>query len=183
MSVTQHTVHHKTRFVMGSRHRCNAQVNSRPAAETAPVELALAPALRLRLLGTGLVAVGLVVAAGVLLAWLVHADAALATGLVVLGALGVLTLGLLLGLRHWVVRFDQHGYRVRGLRPQARAARWSDVLDLQAVNTTGHRCVVLRLRDGRTTVLPVDAIEGGPVRLTELITAHLDRTHGYRRLR
>jgi hypothetical protein len=183
MSVTQRTLHHKTRFVVHSGHRCNAQVNPRPAAETAPVELALAPALRLRLLGTGLVAVGVVVTAGVLLMWLVHATAALVTGLVVLGAVGVVALGLLLGLRHWVVRLDQHGYRVRGLRPQARAARWSDVLDLQAVNVTGHRCVVLRLRDGRTTVLPVDAVEGGPVRLTELITAHLDGTHGYRRLR
>jgi hypothetical protein len=181
--VTQHTWHHKTRFVVHGGRRCNAQVNPRPATETAPVALALAPALRFRLLGTGLVAVGVVVVAGVLVTWLAHAAAAIATGLVVLGALGVLTLGLLLGLRHWVVRFDQHGYRVRGLRPQARAARWSDVLDLQAVNTTGRRCVVLRLRDGRTTVLPVDAIEGGPVRLTELITAHLDRTNGYRRLR
>jgi hypothetical protein len=180
--VTQHTRHHKTRFVAPGAHRCNAQVNPRSAAETAPVELALAPALRLRLLGTGLVAVGVVVAAGVLLTWLVHADAALVTGLVVLGAVGVVSLGLLLGLRHWVIRLDQHGYRVRGLRPQARSARWSDVLDLQAINVTGHRCLVLRLRDGRTTVLPVDAVEGGPARLTELLTAHLDRGHGYRRL-
>jgi hypothetical protein len=173
MSVTQPTFHHKTRFVVHVGHRCNAQVNPRSAAETAPVELALAPTLRLRLLGTGLVAVGVVVAIGVLLMWWVHAAEPLVTGLVVLGAVGVLALGLLLGLRHWVVRLDKHGYRVRGLRPQARSARWSDVLDLQAVNMTGHRCVVLRLRDGRTTVLPVDAIEGGPVRLTELLTAHL----------
>ena len=157
-------------------------MNPRSAAETAPVELALAPALRLRLLGTGLVAIGVVVAIGVLLMWLVDAATALVTGLVVLGGVGVLVLGLLLGLRHWVVRLDQHGYRVRGLRPGVRAARWTDVLDLQAVNATGNRCVVLRLRDGRTTVLPVDAIEGGPVRLTELLTAHLERSHGYRRL-
>ncbi len=157
-------------------------MNPRSAAETAPVELALAPALRLRLLGTGLVAIGVVVALGVLLMWLVDAATALVTGLVVLGGVGVLVLGLLLGLRHWVVRLDQHGYRVRGLRPRVRAARWTDVLDLQAVNATGNRCVVLRLRDGRTTVLPVDAIEGGPVRLTELLTEHLQRSHGFRRL-
>ncbi len=160
--------------MVGVGHGCNAQVNPRSAAETAPVELALAPALRLRLLGTGLGAVGLVVALGVLLMWLVDAATPFVTGLVVLGCVGVLTLGLLLGLRHWVVRLDQHGYRVRVLRPQARAARWSDVLDLKAVNARGNRCLVLRLRDGRTTVLPVDAIEGGPVNLTELLTGHLD---------
>jgi hypothetical protein len=159
--------------VVGAEHGCNAQVNPRSAAETAPVELALAPALRLRLLGTGLVAIGAVVAIGVLLMWLVDAAAPFVTGLIVLGGVGVLALGLLLGLRHWVVRLDHHGYRVRVLRPEARAARWSDVLDLQAINHGRTRCVALRLRDGRTTVLPVDAIEGGPVRLTELLTGHL----------
>jgi hypothetical protein len=173
MSVTQPTCDHKTRFVVHRAHGCNAQVNPRSTAETAPVELALAPTLRLRLLGTGLAAIGVVVAIGVLVMWLVSAAAPFVTGLVVLGAVGVVALGLLLGLRHWVVRLDQHGYRVRVLRPQARSARWSDVLDLQAVNRTGYRCVVLRLRDGRTTVLPVDAVEGGPVRLTELLTAYL----------
>ena len=42
---------------------------------------------------------------------------------------------------------------------------------------------MLRLRDGRTTALPVDAIEGDPTTLAEALTAHLDRGHGYRRLR
>ena len=48
---------------------------------------------------------------------------------------------------------------------------------------SGARCVVLRLRDGRTTALPVDAIEGDPTAFIEALTAHLDRGHGYRRLR
>ena len=80
---------------------------------------------------------------------------------------GVVTLGLLVGVRHWVVRLDDLGYRVRVLRTaQARSARWTDVLDLQATTVAGQRCVVLRLRDGRTTTLPVDADRGrtGPAR-------------------
>jgi hypothetical protein len=157
-------------------------VSSPTPAETAPVELCLAPALRMRLLGTGLTAVGLVVVLGVLVVWVVGAPTAVAMGLVVLGGVGVLALGLLLGVRRWVLRLDEHGYRVRLLRPEARSARWSDVLDLQAVNVGRNRGVVLRLRDGRTTALPVDALEGGPTRLTELLTARLDHNRGYRRL-
>jgi hypothetical protein len=144
----------------------------------------LAPALRLRLLGSGLVAIGLVVALGVLVAWVVDLPSGFVSGLVVLGAVGVVALGLLVGLRRWVLRLDETGYRVRVLRTaEARSARWTDVLDLQTATVSGTRCLVLRLRDGRTTALPVDAIEGDPVALTEALTTHLDRGHGYRRLR
>ena len=149
-----------------------------------PVEFALAPALRFRLLGAGLLAIGSVVILGALLTWLADLPSVVISGLVLLALVGVATLGLLLGVRRWVLRLDQHGYRVRGLRSaQARSARWTDVLDVQATTVTGQRCVVLRLRDGRTTTLPVDVIEGGPTRLAESISAHLDRGHGYRRLR
>jgi len=113
-----------------------------------------------------------------------YATSAIASGLVVLAAVGVVLLGLLVGLRHWVVRLDETGYRVRVLRTaEARSARWADVLDLQTGTVQGSRSVVLRLRDGRTTALPVDALEGGATGLTEALTSHLDRGHGYRRLR
>ena len=153
-------------------------------APTGPVDFALAPALRVRLLGTGLVAIGVVVALGVLVTWLADLPSAIASSLVVLAAVGVVLLGLLVGLRHWVVRLDETGYRVRVLRTaEARSARWADVLDLQTGTVQGSRSVVLRLRDGRTTALPVDALEGGATGLTEALTSHLDRGHGYRRLR
>jgi hypothetical protein len=175
---------------------CNRPVStpaSDPASEPAsrasdspadPVEFALAPALRARLLGSGMVAIGTVVVLGVLLSWLTDLPAAVVSGLVALALVGVVALGLLVGVRHWVVRLDADGYRVRVLRSaQARSARWSDVLDVQAVSEPGNRCVVLRLRDGRTTTLPVDLIEGDPAVLTQALADHLDRGHGYRRLR
>ncbi len=154
-----------------------------PTGPTAQTEFALAPALRVRLLGTGLVAIGVVIVLGVLLSWLAGLPSAIVSGLVVLAAGGVVSLGLLLGVRHWVLRLDETGYRVRVLRTEARSGRWTDVLDLQAGTVSGANCVVLRLRDGRTTALPVNAIEGGPTALTEALTTHLDRGHGYRRLR
>ncbi len=149
-----------------------------------PVDYALAPTVRARLLGTGLVAIGVVVSLGMVVAWLADLPSAIVSGLVVLALAGVVTLGLLVGVRHWVLRLDETGYRVRALRTaEARSARWTDVLDLQTRTMSGARCVVLRLRDGRTTALPVDVIEGDPAALTETLTAHLDRGHGYRRLR
>jgi hypothetical protein len=154
-----------------------------PPAPTKPVEYALAPALRGRLLGTGLVAIGAAVALGVLVAWVTGLPTAFVSGLVVLGAVGVVVLGFMVGLKRWVVRLDDTGYRVRVLRTaEARSARWTDVLDLQTSTVSGTRCAVLRLRDGRTTAVPVDAIEGDPTVFVETLTAHLDRGHGYRRL-
>ncbi len=159
-------------------------VSPPPASPAGPVDFALSPALRLRLLGSGLVAIGLVVALGVLVTWVTDLPTAFVSGLVVLGAVGAVALGLLVGVRHWVLRLDETGYRVRVLRTaEARSARWTDVLDLQTATVSGTRCLVLRLRDGRTTALPVDAIEGDPAALTEALPAHLDRGHGYRRLR
>lgn len=148
------------------------------------MDFALDPRLRARLLGAGLVAIGVVVVLGAVLAGLTDLPSAVLSGLVLLAVFGVGALGMLVGFRHWVLRLDEHGYRVRGLRSsQARSARWSDVLDLQATTLGGQRCVVLRLRDGRTTTLPVDVIEGDPTALTDALGAHLDRGHGYRRLR
>ena len=144
---------------------------------------AMAPALRARLLGTGLVAIGAIVLIAMLLTWLADLPTAVVTGLVILAVIGVVTLGLLVGVRHWVLRLDENGYRVRGLRTaEARSARWTDVLDLQASTVAGQRCVVLRLSDGRATTLPVDAIEGGSAKLVQALSEHLDRGHGYRRL-
>lgn len=155
-----------------------------PPTDAGPVELALAPALRARLLGTGLVSIGVAVLLAMLVGWLTSVPSAAVGGVLVLAVLGVLVLGLLVGVRRWVVRLDETGYRVRVLRTaEARSARWTDVLDLQTATVSGTRCLVLRLRDGRTTALPVDAIEGGPTTLAESLTAHLDRGHGYRRLR
>jgi len=157
---------------------------SPPSAPAGPVDYALAPALRVRLLGAGLVAIGVVVAVGVLISWATGLPSAVISGLVVLAALGAVTLALLLGVRHWVLRLDDTGYRVRVLRTaEARSARWTDVLDLQTGTVGGARAVTLRLRDGRTTALPVDALEGDATALVNALTAHLDRGHGYRRLR
>ena len=156
-----------------------------PASPAGPVDFALAPALRLRLLGSGLVAIGLVVALGVLVTWVTDLPTAFVSGLVVLGA------------RRRRSRWDCWSAYATGCCGSTTPATGSGCCGpprpgrpggptcstSRPRTVSGTRCVVLRLRDGRTTALPVDAIEGDPVALTEALTTHLDRGHGYRRLR
>lgn len=180
--------HDKGGFDVGTGAGFNHRVSSdQPAPVTAPdhpVTRALAPALRARLLGSGLLATGLAVVVLLVVAGVVGLPAAVVTGVVALATIGVVVLLLLLGPRHWVVRLDADGYRVRALRSaRTRSARWTDVLDLRTTTLEGVRCLVVRLRDGGTTTLPVDVVEGDPEELTALFSACLDRSHGYRRLR
>jgi hypothetical protein len=135
-----------------------------------------------RLMGICLVLAGLLL---VLLAALV-AFASL-PGLVLL--LGVLvasasTLVLVLAARkRAVVRFDESGYRVRYVRGAGvREALWNQVEDVAAATVAGERCVVLRLRDGRTTTVPVGVLAGRPDAFVDDLREHLNRGHGYRRV-
>jgi hypothetical protein len=138
-----------------------------------------------RLTGFGLGAVGALVL--------------LLAGVVLVASLpsGVLTVGLLVALAAWllvvvaavvlrrrvVVRLDDAGYRVRLVRGAGvREARWKDVEDATAPTVAGSRCVVVRLRDGRTTTIPVDVLKGSADAFVQDLRAHLDRGHGYRPL-
>ncbi|GAB3988741.1 hypothetical protein GCM10028771_02120 [Nocardioides marmoraquaticus] len=169
-----------------SRHEMSAAPTPQqpqPPLPDLPVRRPLAPALRARVLGAGIVVVSVALLVLVLLAWLLSLPGAVVTVVVVLvfAALAAL-LGLLLPA-HWVLRLDEDGYRIRGLRSaEARSARWSDVLDVKVATVDGVRCSMIRLRDGRTATLPVDVFAGDPEELVHVIAAQLDRTHGYKRL-
>jgi hypothetical protein len=136
-----------------------------------------------RLLGVALVVVGVLVLllAGAV-AWFDLPGSLLTTGLV-LAVLAVLVLGVLARRRGVVVRFDEAGYRVRHVRGAGvRQGEWKQVEDVAAVTVAGERCVVLRLRDGRTTTVPVGVLAARTEDFVEDLRAHLDRGHGYRRL-
>lgn len=138
-----------------------------------------------RMMGIGLVAVGVLVLvwAGLALA-LSLPGAVLSTGLLVAVVLWLLVLGGLVALRRSdVVRFDETGYRVRFVRGAGvRQAPWKDVEDVTAPTVEGQRCVLLRLRDGRTTTVPVDVLAGSSDAFVKDLQQHLNRGHGYRRL-
>ena len=64
--------------------------------------------------------------------------------------------------------------------PACARRRWKDVEDVTAPTVEGQRCVVLRLRDGRTTTIPVDVLAGAADAFVQDLQQHLDRGHGYR---
>ncbi len=137
----------------------------------------------IRLMGLSLAGLGaLVVLLVVLVAALSLPDIVL-TIVLVAALVAVLALGLLAVRRPVVVRFDDVGYRVRLVRGAGvRQAEWRQVEDVAATVVAGERCVVLRLRDGRTTTVPVSVLAGRPDDFVHDLQGHLDRGHGYRRV-
>lgn len=126
-----------------------------PAAPE-PTTYALAPTVVARFVGLGLVGVAVLMFAGTALVAGLELPADLLVGLLLVSLVGIGTLAWWLRNRAWVLRCDEDGYAVRLVRGAGVArARWTEVED--AVTATRHDvpCVVLRLRDGRTTTIPV----------------------------
>jgi hypothetical protein len=113
-----------------------------------------------------------------------HVPGLVLTVVVVLAALAVLTGAVVLGRLRTLVRFDSDGYQVRSLRGAGvKQARWRDVEDAVTATARGQDAIVLRLRDGRTTTIPVSVLEGPVQTFVDDLRSRLDRGRGYRRLR
>jgi hypothetical protein len=109
---------------------------------------------------------------------------AVLTASVVIAVLVVVVGGFVVTRVTALVHFDESGYRVRWLRGAGvKQARWREVEDVVSATVSGHDCVVLRLRDGRTTTIPVKVLDARPEAFIEDLTGRLDTGHGYRRLR
>jgi len=126
-----------------------------------------------RLMGLCLVLGGLVV---LLLAALVALTAL--PGLVLLAAvIAVSASTIALGVvtrRRAVVRLDGTGYRVRFVRGAGvHEAMWNQVEDVATTTVAGQKCVLLRLRDGRSTTVPVGVLAGGPDAFVDDVRTHL----------
>lgn len=146
-------------------------------------EYALAPALRARLWGACVAVVGALLLVVVLVALVADLPTSAVTIPFVGAVVGLLVLGAVLLRRWYVVRLDATGYRVRFVRGAGRTqARWTDVEDLTTAIVSGTECVVLRLRDGGTTTVPVNVIEGDREEFVDELQRRLDAGHGYRRL-
>lgn len=140
-------------------------------------------ALLIRSLGAVLALAGLLVlVVGVLVAVLDLPGAVLTTA-VVAAVVVVVAAGFLATRVTSLVRFDEAGYQVRWLRGAGvKQARWREVEDVVTATVSGHDCVVLRLRDGRTTTIPVKVLDVPATAFIEELRVRLDRGHGYRRL-
>ena len=121
----------------------------------------LAPALGARLVGRSLVTLAVLVVLATLLGLLIGG------GWVPAGAVTLAGLVLVAGWtwyllrRAWAVRLTGQGYDVRLLGGiGATSALWSQVEEVVAASPGGTPCLVLRLRDGRATRLPMAALAG-----------------------
>jgi hypothetical protein len=124
-----------------------------------PIVYRLAPSLVVRLTGAALLATAL----AVLVATVVTATTGAGPGVILVVA--VLGLAAVAGVAWWasrgayVVRLDQLGYQVRLVRGAGvTRARWADVAEASTAQLRGTPCVVLALRDGRTTTVPTAAL-------------------------
>ncbi|WP_234412463.1 hypothetical protein [Nocardioides sediminis] len=148
-----------------------------------PSDYRLAPAVTARLLGGVLVLIALMVfAATAAVAFLdLHTAVLLVPALLAIVVLVVAT--VVLGRRGWVVRLSDEGYRVQWVRGVGvPAARWKDVEDAVTTTSAGSPCVVLRLRNGGTTTIPVDLLAGDREAFVRDLQQHLQDGQGLRPL-
>jgi len=148
-----------------------------------PSDYRLNPALAARLLGVGLVGVALLVFVGTAIVAVLHLPPVLIGLLAGLVLVVVFGGGLALTRASYVVRLGDEDYHVRFIRGAGvTQARWVDVEDAVTADIAGAPCVVLRLKDGRTTSIPVGALAADGDDFVRDVREHLDRGHGMRRL-
>jgi len=173
-------VTHVTEYPQPGAFHCHRFVFNRPVPTSpAPATYPLAPTVVARFLGLGLVLVAVLVFVGTLLVALLDLPADLLVGLLVLAVAGVAGLAWWLRSRAWVLSCDEQGYAVRLVRGAGvTQARWADVED--AATTTRHDvpCVVLRLRDGRTTTIPVGVLAVDREQFVRDLQARLQAARG-----
>lgn len=153
-----------------------------PPTDATPVDYRLSPAFAARLVGAALVVTAVVVFAATAVVGLAGLPLAVLVIVVVLGVVAVLTLGWRLRSTP-VVRCDRDGYRVSLVRGAGvTEARWSDVADAATASPRGIPCVVLHLKDGRTTTIPVQALAIDREQFVRELQRHLQRGQGLRPL-
>jgi hypothetical protein len=151
----------------------------------APVsEYRFAQSLLVRSMGLLLTLIGVMVFTVALLVALAVLPPVVLTVAVVAGVLAVVGASIWLSRFGTIVRFDEEGYQVRMLRGAGvRSARWADVEDSVTSTSAGQDCVVIRLRDGRTTTVPVSVLAVTPQQFVDDLRTRLNKGRGYRRLR
>ena len=136
--------------------RLNPRVDQENAAE-----YRLAPTVVLRSAGAALVLLAVAVLVLSVVTALADWSVVVVAVFAGLGLLGVVGGAWWAAKRAYVVRLDPLGYEVRLVRGAGvKRARWADVAQASTAEVAGQPCVVLALRDGRTTTVPVGVLAG-----------------------
>lgn len=127
--------------------------------EDATTTYPLAPVVVARFVGLGLVGLAVLMFVGTALVAGLDLPPDVLVVVLALALVGVMTLAWWLRSRAWVLRCTAEGYAVRLVRGAGvTEARWTAVEDAATVTRHDVPCVVLRLRDGRTTTIPVGVL-------------------------
>ena len=148
-----------------------------------PSDYRLSPAVTARVVGLVVVSIALLMLlATLLVAWLDLHSLVLVVPLV-LGLAVLVGAAVLHHRRGWVVRLSEEGYRVQWVRGAGvAAARWKDVEDAVTTEVAGSPVLVMRLRDGRTTTIPVEMVAADRDAFARDVVEHLQRGQGLRPL-
>ncbi|MGB0099407.1 MAG: hypothetical protein WBP61_03920 [Nocardioides sp.] len=154
-----------------------------PAPAPPTTDYRLTPVLVARLLGGLLVLLALVLAAITLLVVALDLTTAVLVAAAGVGLLGVAVTAAALVRVVPVIRLGTAGYRVRLLRRVgATSAPWADVTEAVAASPGGTPVVVIRLRDGRTTTIPVQVLAADREEFVRDLQRHLQASRGLRPL-
>ena len=141
-----------------------------------PSDYRLSPPLAARLLGVGLAGVGILVCLGTIVTAVLHLQFTALAVVVVLAMTAIVIGGVFLTRHSYVVRLGEEGYQVRFVRGAGvKQARWGDVDDAVTADVAGAPCVVLRLKDGRTTSIPVEVLAVDREAFVHDVQSHLTR--------
>jgi hypothetical protein len=148
-----------------------------------PVHYNLAPAFVARLLGLALVGLALLLFIGTAVVALAGLPPDVLVALVLVGVLAAVGLAWWLRSRAWVLRCADDGYRIRLIRGAGvREERWSQVEDAVTAYRRDFACLELRLRDGRTTTIPVGVLDVDKEEFVRDLQGRLQRGQGLRPL-
>jgi hypothetical protein len=143
----------------------------------------LAAPLVVRFFGAAVIALAVLVFIATAVIGLAGIDVDWLVLVLALGVVAVLVLGWWLRNRAYVVRCSPAGYSVRLVRGAGvREARWTDVAQAVASKPHGTPCLVLKLKDGRTTTIPVTILAIDREQFVREMQRHLGTGQGVRRL-
>ena len=141
----------------------------------------LAPAVAARLLGVVLCAVAVLILVSTLLIAVLDLHTVFLLVPVLITLASLVACWWLWREKGWVVKFTDEGYRVQWVRGVgAASARWKDVEDAVTTTLLEAPVVVLRLRDGRTTTIPVEMVAMDREAFARDLREHLQRGQGLR---
>ncbi|MDO7868335.1 hypothetical protein [Nocardioides jiangxiensis] len=124
-----------------------------------PQDYRLAPQFAARLLGLTLMGAGLAIVVATVVAVGFITQPVIVSVTVGLALVAILWVIWKLRSGTWVVRLTDDGYKVQFVRGAGvKQARWADVADAVTTEVAGSPCVVLRLKNGGSTTIPVELV-------------------------